>query len=114
MAHQTWEYHAGACDSCNTNSTTVFFAIDNWGSVFVPEGTEIDVYSVSGSSEVLLDTLVLDKRLDPGVRSAPLMLSLTQAENGTDGLRFVIDGDNLNRECDEQNNSVTFNEAICP
>ncbi|MEC8379455.1 MAG: MopE-related protein [Myxococcota bacterium] len=107
-------YMLGACDSCNTNSTTVFVAIDNWGSVFVPEGTPIDVYAVSGNSDILLDTLVLDHRLDPGVRSAPLMLSVTQAEIGTDGLRFVIDGDNLNRECDEQNNSVTYTEAICP
>ena len=103
----------GVCPDCTNAETDVYVALDNTGAVFVPDGVPIVVYAVNGSTLTEITRTTTTAPIDPGVRTASIRLTIPNASIGTSGLRVVVDPSGVVVECDETDNTVNWNEAVC-
>jgi hypothetical protein len=103
----------GACESCRDGEVDLYVALDNTGTVFVPDGIPVVAYARSGGALTEITRTTTSAPIDPGVRTAPIRLTVPLSSIGSDGVRIIADPGGLVVECDEADNSVDWDEAVC-
>ena len=77
----------------------------------------VALYADNGGIRTLLSTQSLGRIAYPGDLLAPLTFTIALSDIGSDGLVAVVDDDGTGagsqNECDESNNTATWNEATC-
>lgn len=104
----------GGCESCGTTDTvTLYVSVENVGAVAAGPDTTLSVFADDGGVLTLLSTQTLDEVYLPGDLKAPIAITLNVSDLGTDGVWVSVDEDGAVNECDESNNTGSWNEAVC-
>lgn len=107
----------GVCSDCSTTTSDVYVSVENTGAVFTGTDIPVSLYAVNGATTTLLATQNVGREVYPGDLLAPIIFTITTSSIGLDGLRVVVDDDGTGagtqNECDESDNSDTWNEGIC-
>jgi hypothetical protein len=104
----------GVCEDCVDSEINVYVSVSNLGAVFAPDGLTVSVYAVDGSTRTRITSTATTEPIYPGDRKAPLRFTIPVASVGTDGLYVKVDDDDDVRECDESNNTDTWDALTCP
>jgi hypothetical protein len=103
----------GACEDCVDGEVDLYVALDNTGTVFVPDGVPVVAYAVSGSTLTEITRTTTGAPIEPGERTTPIRLTVPVASIGSGGVRIVADPDDDVVECDSSDDFVTWSEAVC-
>lgn len=99
---------------CDEDRQRLVVRVDNPGAAPLPPGLRFEVWSAVGGAEVVVAQGVVEDEIPPGMSSAGFVVDFDTALMPDRRLTLVVDPDDTVEECDELDNQLVLDVALCP
>jgi hypothetical protein len=102
---------------CDEGRLLLGMRLGNQGTATLRHDMKITVYRPTEPEWTVLEVLHISPPIYPGETSDIMHMTLAAADLGPEGLTIIVDdedGTETVRECDEHNNIVVLEDAVCP